>query len=34
VRTIYPGHGQPIRQGAESFISACLDNVRLSLIQD
>jgi len=34
VRTIYPGHGQPIRQGADSFISACLDNVRLSLIQD
>ena len=34
VRTIYPGHGQPIRHGAEAFIAGCLDNVRLSLLQD
>ena len=34
IRTIYPGHGQPIRHGAEAFIAGCLDNVRLSLLQD
>jgi glyoxylase-like metal-dependent hydrolase (beta-lactamase superfamily II) len=34
IRTIYPGHGQPITQDAAGFIRACLDNVSQSLLQD
>jgi glyoxylase-like metal-dependent hydrolase (beta-lactamase superfamily II) len=32
IRSIYPGHGQPILSGARDFIRSCLDNVRQSLI--
>jgi glyoxylase-like metal-dependent hydrolase (beta-lactamase superfamily II) len=34
VRTIFPGHGRPIRRHAMEFIRACLGNVRQSSIQD
>jgi glyoxylase-like metal-dependent hydrolase (beta-lactamase superfamily II) len=34
VRTIYPGHGQPIRQDAAATIRNCLANVRQSALQD
>jgi glyoxylase-like metal-dependent hydrolase (beta-lactamase superfamily II) len=34
VRTIYPGHGQPIRRDAAGFIRACLGNVRQSALED
>ncbi len=32
IKTIYPGHGHPIAQGAVGFIRTCLDNVHHSLI--
>jgi len=34
VRTIYPGHGQPVRDGAGAYIEACLGHVRLSRLHD
>ena len=34
IRTIFPGHGQPILGNAKGFIRSCLDNVHQSLIQD
>jgi glyoxylase-like metal-dependent hydrolase (beta-lactamase superfamily II) len=34
VRAIYPGHGHAILDDARGFIRSCLDNVRLSLIQE
>jgi len=34
VRTIFPGHGRPIRQDAMGFIQGCLDNVRQSPVQE
>ena len=33
IKTIYPGHGHPIAEGAAAFIRTCLDNVHNSLIQ-
>lgn len=34
VRTIYPGHGAPIRTGAAAFIQDCLGHVRQSCLQE
>ena len=34
VRTIYPGHGQPVLTGAKGYIRDCLLNVRNSPVQD
>jgi glyoxylase-like metal-dependent hydrolase (beta-lactamase superfamily II) len=34
VRTIFPGHGGPVRREAAAFIRGCLANVRRSPLQD
>ena len=34
VRTIFPGHGSPVRREAAAFIRGCLANVRRSPLQD
>jgi len=34
VRVIYPGHGRPVREGAQAYIRACRDNVSRSLLHD
>ena len=34
VRTIYPGHGRPIKRDAAGFIRGCLGNVRHSVLED
>jgi len=34
VRTIYPGHGRPIKRDAAGFIHGCLGNVRHSVLED
>jgi glyoxylase-like metal-dependent hydrolase (beta-lactamase superfamily II) len=34
LRTLYPGHGQPVTQDASGFIRASLGHVRRSLLQD
>ena len=34
VRTIYPGHGQPVTTGAQGYIRDCLQNVRNSPVQE
>jgi len=34
VRTIYPGHGRPVKRDAAGFIRGCLGNVRHSALED
>ena len=34
VRTIFPGHGRPVRKDALGFIRGCLGNVRHSALED
>ncbi len=34
IRTIYPGHGNPVTENASLFIKACLEHVRESAVKD